>query len=160
MILNFAQTRLRPGALDTPSSAGLIDDAAYGIPEFFACIVLIVRQVGGQKRGGEKRGRLHLLTVWARMSWQFWMPSTARVAPGGMMFHVLNRGVAKNRLFCEDQDFLAFERIIADTLESRPMRILRCCLMPNPWHFVLGAENDNDFGRFMQRLTRTHVNRW
>lgn len=88
------------------------------------------------------------------------MPRTARVAPGGMVFHVLNRGVGKNKLFFNDQDFLAFERIIADTLEKRPMRILSYCLMPNHWHFVLWPENDGDLGRFMQRLTVTHVTRW
>ena len=37
------------------------------------------------------------------------------------------------------------------------MRILGYCLMPNHWHFVLWPENDGDLGRFMQRLTITHV---
>jgi len=77
-----------------------------------------------------------------------------------MVFHVLNRGVGKNKLFFNDQDFLAFERIIADTLEKRPIRILSYCLMPNHWHFVLWPEKDDDLGRFMQRLTVTHVTRW
>ncbi len=88
------------------------------------------------------------------------MPRTARVAPGGMVFHVLNRGVGKNQLFFNDQDYLAFERIIADTLEKRPMRILSYCLMPNHWHFVLWPEKDGDLGRFMQHLSVTHVTRW
>jgi len=68
-----------------------------------------------------------------------------------MVFHVLNRGVGKNQLFFNDQDYLAFERIIAVTLEKRPMRILSYCLMPNHWHFVMWPENDGDLGRFMQR---------
>ena len=88
------------------------------------------------------------------------MPRTARVAPGGMVFHVLNRGVGKNQLFFNDQDFLAFERIVADTLEKRPMRILSYCLMANHWHFVLWPENDGDLAQFMQLLTVTHVTRW
>ncbi len=40
------------------------------------------------------------------------------------------------------------------------MRLLGYCLMPNHWHFVLWPENDGDLGRFMQRLTITHVTRW
>jgi putative transposase len=88
------------------------------------------------------------------------MPRTARLAPGGMVFHVLNRGVGKSQLFFNDQDYLAFERIIGDTLRKRAMRILSYCLMPNHWHFVLWPENDGDLGRFMQRLTVTHVTRW
>jgi putative transposase len=55
---------------------------------------------------------------------------------------------------------LAFERVIVDTLEKRPMRILGYCVMPNHWHFVLWPERDGDLAAFMQRLTVTHVTRW
>jgi len=48
-----------------------------------------------------------------------------------MVFHVLNRGVGRMRLFLEDADFEAFERNIERTLESRPMRICAYCLMSN-----------------------------
>ena len=88
------------------------------------------------------------------------MPRSARVAPGGMVFHVINRGVGKNQLFFNDDDYLAFERVIAESLVKSPMRILSYCLMPNHWHFVLWPENDGDLAGFMQRLTLTHVTRW
>ena len=88
------------------------------------------------------------------------MPRTARQAPGGMVFHVINRGVGKQQLFFNDEDYLAFERVIQETLEKRPMRILSYCLMPNHWHLALWPENDGDLGKFMQRLTVTHVTRW
>ena len=88
------------------------------------------------------------------------MPRTARHAPGGMVYHVLNRGVGKQKLFHKDEDYLAFERVIVETLEKRQMRILAYCLMPNHWHFVLWPENDGGLGAFMQRLTVTHVTRW
>jgi hypothetical protein len=41
-----------------------------------------------------------------------------------MLFHVLNRGVGRMRLFLKDADFEAFERMLEKTLETRPMRIL------------------------------------
>ncbi len=88
------------------------------------------------------------------------MPRTARNAPGGMVFHVINRGVGRQQLFFNEEDYLAFERVIQATLEKRPMRILSYCLMPNHWHFILWPENDGDLGAFMQRLTVTHVTRW
>ena len=68
--------------------------------------------------------------------------------------------MGKQKLFFSDDDYLAFERVIVETLEKRPMRLLSYCLMPNHWHFVLWPENDGDLGRFMQRLTVTHVTRW
>ena len=77
-----------------------------------------------------------------------------------MVFHVLNRGVGRMRLFTKDGDFEAFERMIEKTLESRPMRICAYCLMPNHWHFVLWPERDGDLGAFMQKLSVTHVRNW
>jgi putative transposase len=88
------------------------------------------------------------------------MPRAARVTPGGLVYHVLNRGVGKNRLFWKDADYMAFEEILADTLLVRPMRICAYCLLPNHWHFVLWPEDDGDLAAFMQRLTVTHVTRW
>ena len=77
-----------------------------------------------------------------------------------MVFHVLNRGVGRMRLFLKDADFKAFERNIEKTLESRPMRICAYCLMSNHWHFVLWPEREGDLGAFMQKLTITHVRNW
>lgn len=88
------------------------------------------------------------------------MPRTARVAPGGMVFHVLNRGVGRRRLFDTEADYAAFEAIVAETLAKCPMRICAYCLMPNHWHFVLWPKGDDDLAAFMQRLTVTHVTRW
>ena len=45
-----------------------------------------------------------------------------------MVFHVLNRGVGRMRLFYKDADFEAFERIVDKTPETRPMRIRAYCL--------------------------------
>jgi hypothetical protein len=39
------------------------------------------------------------------------MPGTAGFAPGGMVYHVLNRGLKKQQLFFTDEDYLAFERV-------------------------------------------------
>jgi putative transposase len=88
------------------------------------------------------------------------MPRTARFAPGGMAFHVLNRGVGRMRLFLKDADFEAFERVLEKTLESCPMRVCAYCLLSNHWHFVLWPERDGDLGAFMQKLTITHVRNW
>ena len=74
------------------------------------------------------------------------MPRTARVAPGEMIFHVLNRGVGRRQIFDKDGDYAAFEGILAETLEKCPMRM---------W-----PEGDDDLGVFMQRLSVTHVTRW
>jgi len=63
-------------------------------------------------------------------------------------------------LFSKEQDYAAFECLLEQTLESRPMRICAYCLMPNHWHFVLWPEHDGDLATFMQQLTTKHVRRW
>ena len=77
-----------------------------------------------------------------------------------MVFHVLNRGVGRMRIFDSDGDYAAFERILEETVENQPMRICAYCLMPNHWHLVLWPESDGDLAAFMHRLTNTHVQRW
>lgn len=88
------------------------------------------------------------------------MPRATRVVPGGMVFHVLNRGVGRMRLFHKEADYAAFEEILEEVLAVQPMRICAYCLMPNHWHLLLWPEHDGDLPAFMQRLTVTHVTRW
>src|SRR3989338_9256633 len=83
-----------------------------------------------------------------------------RCAPGGMVFHVLNRGVGRMKLFEKDADYRAFENVLEETIIACPMRLCAYCLLPNHWHFVLWPEHDGDLALFMHRLTITHVTRW
>ncbi len=88
------------------------------------------------------------------------MSRPRRYSPGGMVFHVLNRGAGRRVLFTKDEDFLAFERVVEETLRTRRMRLWAYCLMPNHWHSVVWPERDGDLPAFMQQVTNTHVKRW
>jgi REP element-mobilizing transposase RayT len=88
------------------------------------------------------------------------MPRTARIAPGGIIYHVLNRGVGRTTLFRSRKDYQAFQRCMIQTLEAVPMRILGYCIMPNHFHLILWPKKDGDLARFMMRLTNMHVRRW
>src|SRR5258708_36947437 len=88
------------------------------------------------------------------------MPRTARVAPGGLVFHVLNRSVARLPLFQKAADFAAVERVLEETQERYPTRILAYCLMPNHLHFVLWPREDGELTDFVRWLTHTHTMRW
>jgi len=57
-----------------------------------------------------------ILIGWGVLDYGSAMPRTARVAPGGMVFHVLNRGVARMRLFEKAADYQASEQVLRDTL--------------------------------------------
>lgn len=77
-----------------------------------------------------------------------------------MVFHALNRGVGRRKIFSTDRDYLAFEETVEETLRRYPMRILGSCWLPNHWHFVLWPEEDGQLSAFLQRLTNTHTQRW
>ena len=90
------------------------------------------------------------------------MPRRARSIVGGMVYHVLNRAVRRERLFKRDADYEAFERVLEEAHDREPIRILSYCLMPNHWHLVVWPRlgHDDQVSEFMRWLTLTHAQRW
>ena len=83
-----------------------------------------------------------------------------RVDVGGEIYHALNRANFRSRLFKRDGHYRDFLGIVERALAFVPMRILAYCLMPNHWHLVLQPRADGDLGRFLQRITMTHTQRY
>jgi len=89
------------------------------------------------------------------------MPRRPRISTGGLVYHVLNRGVARQEVFEDDDDYGAFERVMTEALRREPgVRLLGYCLMPNHWHMVLWPKRDGELSEFMRWLTVTHTQRW
>ncbi len=88
------------------------------------------------------------------------MPRRLRVASGGYVYHVLNRAVARARIFGKNRDFEAFEEVLAEAKQRLPMRVLGWCVLSNHWHLVLWPRGDGDLSEFMRWLTVTHTQRW
>ena len=88
------------------------------------------------------------------------MPRRKRVATGGLLFHVLNRAVAREKIFWKPEDYQAFETVLQEAGERVPMRLLCYCVMPNHWHLVLWPRGDDDLSEYMRWLTVTHAKRW
>jgi putative transposase len=82
------------------------------------------------------------------------------MAPGGLVYHVLNRANARQTIFHRDGDYLAFERALAEAQERIAMRILAWCLMPNHWHLILWPYGDGELSEFMRLVTLMHTHRW
>jgi putative transposase len=88
------------------------------------------------------------------------MPRRPRIAPGGYVYHVLNRAVARLPLFRKPADYDAFEQVIERAHQRHPIRLFAYCIMPNHWHLVLGPQEDGDLTAFVRWLTHTHTMRW
>jgi len=76
-----------------------------------------------------------------------------------MIYHVLNRGNGRMRLFHKDEDFAAFLRVLGEGLKRYPVDLLTYCLMDNHWHLVVRPRTDESLGRLMGWVGVTHVRR-
>lgn len=88
------------------------------------------------------------------------MPRQARIVPGGIVYHVINRGVGRMTLFENEADYAALERCLRRAQQLIPIALFCYCIMPNHWHLVLRPREAGDLGNFMQRFTLTHARRW
>jgi hypothetical protein len=75
---------------------------------------------------------------------RLFMARQPRHAPGGIVYHVLNRVVARLPHFQKPADYDAFQRVLGEALERCPIRILAFVLMPNHWHFALWPKREGD----------------
>jgi putative transposase len=88
------------------------------------------------------------------------MPRSARIAPGGMVFHALNRRVERRTLFHYEADYFVYEDVLRETLALSEMRLCAYCLMPTHWHMVLWPRCDGEMSQFLHRLSGTHAANW
>ena len=88
------------------------------------------------------------------------MSRPPRAAEGGLIYHALNRAVARAAIFDDDRDYDAFLRVVAEAAARHAMRILAYCVLPNHFHLVLWPGGDGDLSRLMRWLTMTHTQRW
>jgi len=83
-----------------------------------------------------------------------------RAAAGGIVYHVLNRGVGRIRLFRKAADLAAMERVLEEAFERTGIRILAYCVMSNHWHLLLCPRAFGELSEVMRWLTLTHTQRW
>jgi putative transposase len=88
------------------------------------------------------------------------MPRTSRAAVGGLVYHVLNRGNGRMKIFRKPGDYQAFIELIVEAKKRAAVEIFDFCLMPNHWHLVLRPRGDGDLAAFFSWLTNTHVKRY
>lgn len=87
------------------------------------------------------------------------MARQPRLAPGNLIFHVMNRANGRDQLFHSANDYRTFLRILDHCAHLESMRVLAYCAMPNHWHLLLWPHKDGDLTRFMHRLTVRHTMR-
>ena len=80
------------------------------------------------------------------------MPRSPRADEAGGLYHALNRGNLRAEIFKKQEDYVAFEKILAEALAIHQVQLFGYLLMPNHYHLVLRPLVDGEMSRFMGGL--------
>jgi len=72
------------------------------------------------------------------------MPRPRRAAEGGLIYRALNRANARLGIFENDEDYTAFERVLAQAVARYDLRLLAYCVITNHFHLLLWPHDDAD----------------
>lgn len=75
----------------------------------------------------------------------------------GQYYHIYNRGVKKRIIFASDENYRFLLRRIQEFSLKYPITFLAYYLMPNHYHFVIRADEDDSIGPFLQRLFNSYA---
>jgi REP element-mobilizing transposase RayT len=87
------------------------------------------------------------------------MGSTPRAEYRGALYHVFARGVRRERIFCDVEDYLAYVADLRHLADDLGVKVLAYCLMPNHPHLCLKTD-DAPLSELMQRLNTRHALRF
>jgi REP element-mobilizing transposase RayT len=94
-----------------------------GIPAAADSLARAIGRTDFRYTGWEKGSGI-LLDCFSLFGYSVCMPRRRREATGGLVYHVLNRAVRRTRLFDDDADYVAFERVVEEACGRLPTRIL------------------------------------
>jgi REP element-mobilizing transposase RayT len=79
------------------------------------------------------------------------MPRYARKRSKTGVYHVIARGINRQKIFHEDNDYKKYLGILYKTKEKTACEIYGYCLMSNHVHLLI-KENDEEIGQIMKRI--------
>lgn len=87
------------------------------------------------------------------------MARPLRIEFPGAYYHIMNRGLARQRVFSDRSDRLTFIQLLADCHEMWGIRILAYCLLENHYHLLLQTPEAN-LSRVMRHLDGVYTQRY
>jgi putative transposase len=84
------------------------------------------------------------------------MPRVSRMVEDNGVYHILNRGHDKRKLFLAAQDFREFKAIIARYREKFEFDLYHYCLMPNHFHLLLRIRRGSDLKFLMKGISQSY----
>ncbi|NOZ25656.1 MAG: transposase [Nitrospirae bacterium] len=88
------------------------------------------------------------------------MPRIRRGLVDGFVYHVLNRGNGRQRVFHRSRDYRTFVELMMDAKARYSVKVFAFCLMPDHFHMILMPTKAEDLSKWMQWLMTSHVRRY
>jgi putative transposase len=88
------------------------------------------------------------------------MPRIRRGLGDDQLYHVINRGNGRARVFHKEEDYSAFAGLLGEAATRYPVRLFAYCLMPNHFHLLVSPHQAHQLSQWMQWLMTAHVRRY
>jgi putative transposase len=88
------------------------------------------------------------------------MPRDTRKFTDYGIYHIINRGNDRQRVFHKDGDYLSFLKLLGELKEQYAICLYAYCLMPNHFHLLVKSVHGEELSPAMQWFMTTHVRRY
>ena len=88
------------------------------------------------------------------------MPRPLRPIDDGLIYHVINRGNNRQKVFHNKEDFRAFLQALADLKARKPFDLYGYCLLNNHFHLLVRPTGEASISRIVQSLLVSHTQRY
>jgi len=86
------------------------------------------------------------------------MPRQDRKLQDGGVYHVINRGHNRHKIFRSQCDYSLFKEVIAFYKKRCNFKLYHYCLMPNHFHLILCIQKAKDLPEIMRGISKRYVN--
>lgn len=88
------------------------------------------------------------------------MPRILRGLGDNQLYHIINRGNERARIFHKNEDYISFTGLMAEAANRCPVKLFAYCLMPNHFHLLASPKHAHELSAWMQWLMTSHVRRY
>jgi len=82
---------------------------------------------------------------------------TTYIQSSGNYFHIYNRGINRQQIFFEDENYNFFLQRLNEYLPSSNVTIIAYCLMPNHFHLILHQHEAEAISKYVGRVCKSYV---
>ena len=85
------------------------------------------------------------------------MPRIPRGLADGEIYHIINRGNKRAKVFHNEEDYEKFIELMSEAKKTINVKLYSFVLMPNHFHLIIEPNEAKDLSKYMQWLLTSYV---